>query len=250
MARSAVEMFREEPLGLWGFVPPRIRAKWSFPAPINREVRGRIELVIGRLGAGKTTWAALRARHLATFTGRQLATTGIGWPRPWLSVSSFDELFALRDAVLVLDEVHLMLPSSRGMLEKDTERELLRFLSLARKRGLDVIGTTQAWTRVATHYRQLVTTAWVCRPHRRGVLHCATGFDPPEDGGIQCQPRQYFNPSAARIPTNAVVWVPGVEDGDSMALAEPEATSGQAAPPPPLVPQVGGTIRHLRRREA
>lgn len=233
MARSINGLFHENPMTLAGFFPPRVRAKWSLPAPFNLEVRGRVELVIGRLGTGKTTWSALRARHLATATGRQLATTGVGWPRPWLSVASFDELFALRDSVLVLDEVHMLLPSTKGMLDRYEEKELLRFLSLARKRGLDVIGTTQAWTRVATHYRQLVTTAWVCKAHSRGKLHVATGFDPPEDGGVQIQPRQYFNPRAARIPTNAVVWFPGSDTSraaDDDGPGRPQGAQAERAP--------------------
>jgi Zonular occludens toxin (Zot) len=182
-------------------------------------------MVIGRLGAGKTTWAALRCKHLASFTGRSLATTGQGWPAPWVCVSSFSDLFGLRDAVVMLDELHLLLPSSRGLLGKEEERELLVWLSLARKRGLDVVGTTQAYTRVATHYRQLLTTVWIAQPRVRGRLHSAVGYDPPEEGGQQSQPRQWYAPGAAKIPTNAVVWTPwalrsgGVGEGESSGVA-------------------------------
>jgi len=237
-------VFSAEPMGVWGLMPPRMRAKWSFPAPLSHKVVGRVELVIGRLGTGKTTWSALRARHLSQVCGigadgsqrtqpRQLATTGIGWPRPWLSVGSFEELFSLRNAVLVIDEVHLILPSTRGMLEKDDEKKLLKFLSMARKANVDVIGTTQALTRVATHYRQLVTTVWVCGVHKRGVLHVATGFDPVEDGGAQCQPRQYYRPSVAGIPTTATVWTPGFDGSEFDDLAGPErpAPSDEVAGP-------------------
>lgn len=178
----------------------------SLPTPVNTALRGRVELSIGTLGAGKTTWSALRAVRLARATGRALATTGKDWPEPWNSVASFDDLEALSDSVLVFDEVHLLMPSSRGLLGKETERELVRFLSLCRKRGNCVIGTTQAWSRVATHYRQLVTTVWVCKPVVVGRLHSATPCDTPDAGGQQLLPRQWFAPAAARIPTRAEVW--------------------------------------------
>lgn len=202
-------------MGAWArFAPPRLQAAMSMPTPMADDMRGRIELVIGRLGAGKTTWSALRARRLATSTGRELVTNGVEWPAPWRCVDSFEEMEGLRDCVFVWDELHLMLPSSRGLLTKDHERFLIRWLSLCRKRGICVVGTTQAWTRCATHYRQLVTTVWVADAVYRGQLHVARGFDPPEDGGRQAAAAQWFGPAAARIPTNASVWTGMATDDD------------------------------------
>lgn len=213
--------------GPWArYAPARLQAALSMPTPIASGMVGRVELCIGRLGAGKTTWAALRARRIAE--GRTLATTGQGWPEPWVCVASFDELHALERAVLVLDEVHLLLPSTRGLLGRDEERGLLRFLSLVRKREVCVIGTTQAWTRVATHYRNLVTTVWVCEPITRGVLHRATPFEHPDDGGLQVFGPQYFGPAAARIPTNAAVWY---GQPDERPGAAPAAPAVEAADP-------------------
>lgn len=211
-------------MGPWvRYAPKSWQAAVSFPTPIALDMRGRIELTIGRLGAGKTTWSALRATRLARATDRKLATTGIDWPQPWQAIDSFDALEALRDTVLVWDECHLMLPSSKGLLTREHERFLIRFLSLARKRGVCIVGTTQAWTRVATHYRQLVTTVWVAEPVNRGKLHVAIPYDPPEDGGKQAMGRQFFGPAAARIPTHATVWT-GYDldliDGEDVSLSD------------------------------
>lgn len=203
--------------GLWQrFAAPGLQAALSLPTPIAAPTLnedgtlqpfvGRIELVIGKLGAGKTTWAALRCTRLARATGRELVTNGVGWPAPWRSIASFDEMEALRDCVFAWDELHLMLPSSKGLLSAEHERFLIRFLSLCRKRGICVVGTTQAWTRCATHYRQLITTVWQADFVKRGKLHMATPFDHPEDGGGQVFARQWFGPAAANIPTNAIVW--------------------------------------------
>lgn len=201
-------------VGPWTkWAPSGLQAAFSMPNPVATATRGRIELVIGRLGAGKTTWGALRATRLARATDRQVATNGVGWEEPWHCVSSFDEMEELRDVVFVWDELHLMLPSSKGLLGRDHERFLIRWLSLCRKRGICVVGTTQAWTRCATHYRQLVTTVWVASPVKAGKLHCARAFDPPEDGGRQSMGNQWFGPAAARIPTHATVWH-GYNDGD------------------------------------
>lgn len=203
--------------GLWQrFAPAPVQAALSLPTPIARATMnedgsvepfvGRIELVMGRLGAGKTTWSALRATRLARATDRELVTNGVGWPAPWRCITSFEEMNELRNVVFAWDELHLMLPSSKGLLGADVERFLIRWLSLCRKRGICVVGTTQAWTRCATHYRQLVTTVWLADFVQRGKLHMATPFDHPEDGGHQVFARQWFGPAAANIPTKAIVW--------------------------------------------
>lgn len=248
---------KDTPFRLWA--PPSLQAAATPPLQIRSDIWGRCELVIGRLGAGKTTWASLRAKRLAQRSGkfapgmfdaygrpeaypedtlpserhdRALATTGTGWPEPWISVGSWADLFALRDTVVVLDEVHLLAPSTRGLLGPDEERRLISWLSKCRKRGVCVIGTTQAWTRVATHYRQLVGTVWLCEPVRPGRLHQATAHYPPDEGGHEAWSPQWFRPALAEIPTNASVWVPyDVEDGDDW-----EGGGGRRAEPPPAPP--------------
>lgn len=208
---------------VWRSVAPAsLQAATSFPTKVDAELVGRMELVIGRLGAGKTTWGALRAIRLAQASGRALATNGVGWDEPWQCIDTFVGLNDLRDTVFLFDEIHLMLSSSRGMLTKDHERFFIKWLSLARKRGVCVIGTTQAWTRVATHYRQLVDVVWKAQPYERGVLHQAIGYDPPDEGGQESHHPQWFGPSAANIPTRAGVW-------SGMPIEEDHGTDNQAA---------------------
>jgi len=214
--------------GAWRlWAPARIQAFYSPPPKIRADLFGRIELAIGRLGAGKTTWAAMRARQLCFGTGadssldelgrlvwtpnggdRRLVTTGENWPAPWESVDSWEKLFQVEDAVVVMDEVHLLAPSSRGLLDPATEKKFVRWLSLCRKKHVCTVGTTQAWTRVATHYRQLVGTVWLCDPVKPGRLHRATAHDVPDEGGQEAWSPQWFDPADADIPTNAAVWIP------------------------------------------
>lgn len=214
--------FKTERSALSALIPLRVSAMASFPSKVDARLTGRIELAVGTLGAGKTTWAAMRARRIAHASGRSLATTGIDWPLPWVCISSFEQLFELRDCVLVLEEVHLILSSSRGLLGKDVERSMVKFLSLCRKRGICVVSTTQAWTRVATHYRQLVTMVWLCKARRAGRLHSATGHCVPDEGGTEVLPAQYYRPSDAHIPTNASAWMPYAVIGDDDVDQEQE----------------------------
>ncbi len=251
--------------GLWQrWAPPKLQAAVSLPTPVAKgttddegnyqDFVGRIELVIGRLGAGKTTWASLRANRLARASGRELATNGMDWPAPWRSITTFEEMEALRGVVFCWDELHLMMPSSRGLLPAEVERFLIRWLSLCRKRDICVVGTTQAWTRCATHYRQLVTTVWKADFQTRGVLHFATPFEHPDDGGMQVFARQWFGPGAANIPTKASVWRGYDIEDDSSGFAVPiVGTAGgvrRAAPAASVTTRTGQPVSPTALRPA
>jgi hypothetical protein len=177
---------------------------------MNKDVRGRVELVIGRLGYGKTTFAAERCLELAEKTGRKIATNGVEWGPKWTEVSSFDALEDLRDAVLLFDEIHLWSPSVRGMMDPTYEKTMLRVFSLLRKRGICVVGTTQARTRVSTHVRQLVTSEWYPRPMIPGLVHRAVQKEAYDDGGGKLGLARWYSPkySLIPIPTRAEVFLP------------------------------------------
>jgi len=196
--------------GLWERVAPvGLRAWCSLPGPVQPKLEGRVELCIGKVGAGKTTWGAIRAARIARSTGRTLATTGVGWPEPWTTVASWEQLMDLRDAVLLADEIHMLANSQQGLLTGDKLRAVQQFFSLIRKNGVCVVGTSQGWMKPHKQVRELVTTVWLCRPHRIGTLHEARPFPSPTDepGPTKQEwPTQYFRPATARIPTRAVVW--------------------------------------------
>jgi hypothetical protein len=81
---------------------------------------------------------------------------------------------------------------------------------LFRKRGVCVVGTTQARTRVSTHVRQLVTGEWYPKPIIPGVVHRATQHEAFDDGGKKVGLAVWYSPkySTVQIPTNAEVWLP------------------------------------------
>lgn len=134
---------------------------------------GRIILVVGRLGAGKTAYAVKRARGFARMW--RLPVVANAALRPdWATVRSWEGLAECPPGVVLLDEVHLWLPSMTGLMPKDQLRLAVELLSFARKRGWTVVATTQATTRVHTAFRQLMTELVQVRPLVDGFVHRAS----------------------------------------------------------------------------
>lgn len=206
------------------FVPAAMRAALTMPPRLAPgRVGGRVEVCIGGLGDGKTTWAVHRARHLARATGRQLATSGVDWPDEWVRIDSWKKLFELADTVVVLDELHTLMPRTSGWLTKTEAAGLAEWLTLVRKWRVDVIGTTVAWRRIDTLAQAVCTTAWDCSPVIAGRLHQARPFDP--DTGKQAWGSQFFRPAWAAIPSHAVAWT----GRDRMGLLEAAESEDRTA---------------------
>jgi hypothetical protein len=168
---------------------------------------GRIVLVYGRLGAGKTAYLVKRARSFARLW--KLPVYANSRLRPdWEVVRNWVELRELpltcvecstvfidkgrgdcpccggsgrHPAVIVLDEVHLWMPSMPGLMPGEQVRLAVELLSFARKRGWVIVATSQAITRVNTAFRQLMTELVRVRPLMDGMLHVAElqEVDPP-----------------------------------------------------------------------
>lgn len=244
-------------------VPARLRQWGTPPLRLDRSVVGRAELCIGRRGFGKTTWAALRCRRLAKGTGahrdpghptfhappgkyrgpwimdgsdRQLFTTGEGWPEPWICIDSFEALEAVENGVILFDEIHLTLPSMGNLIPAAEIKWWSRWFSLGRKQHVCIVATSQAWTRSATIFRNLVGTVWLCRPVKPGKLHQATAHDPPDEGGAEFWSPQWFDPADASIPTNAGVWVPYADDEAAAPSGRQPAGAPPAGSTPPPLP--------------
>lgn len=145
--------------------------------------RGRIVLVVGPQGAGKSTFAAMLATRWAnerpSARDRRLRSPV---PRPivtnaelsadWDVVESWRELIdcVLRQhAVILLDEAHLWLPSGRQL--PDDRRMVMTQL---RKRRCDLVLTAQDDMQVAKSVRKLVTDVWDVVPIAPGVVHLAS----------------------------------------------------------------------------
>jgi hypothetical protein len=173
-----------------------------------QEVAGRIELVQGPLGAGKTTFAARLARKVGRMYGLELvsnAELGDDWQlcTGWAHMSEF------RNAVVLLDEVHLTIPSDRSLSTTAMLREAVEALTYVRKRRQMVIGTAQRWSSVSAVYKELATRFIQVRPMWTGRLHWA--FDVPRDQlrrehhNQSKLPLSLYNPRSSNIDTFAEV---------------------------------------------
>lgn len=80
--------------------------------------------------------------------------------------------------VLVLDEVHLWLPSQNGLMPTEVVRSAIHLLSYARKRGWLIFATTQYPTRVSTQFRYLCTEMIEVRAFSQGIVHYCRTIDP------------------------------------------------------------------------
>lgn len=219
----------------------------------DRRVFGYCELCIGKLGMGKTTWAVHRGLALAQRTGvddrgmeylraghspppecydgsdRFLVSSG-EWSRQIMPdgttvgsdrfevITGWGDLWRIWNAVVILDELHLIIPSQTGLIRPEDARQFVHWISLARKRNVDVVATSQAWTRVATTYRQLVTTVWKVNAVKKGKLHRAVPFENPMDGSDELWAPQFYDPRKVAIPTAAGAWAPAAS-GDRSGFA-------------------------------
>ena len=191
---------------LWGWTAwgrARMGRPLPEPRPLGRRTNwqeGRQVLIYGRLGAGKTALAAQRAIKAAR--AQRLPVIANAPVRPdCIVLRSWDDLAALtlchevtdhcanttepslgcpgcHPAVLLLDEVHLWLPSQAGLMPNDVVRSAIHLLSYARKRGWLIIATTQYPTRVSTQFRYLCTEMIEVRPFSQGLVHYIRQIDP------------------------------------------------------------------------
>lgn len=233
------------------------------PLPLGRRTNwqeGRQILIYGRLGAGKTALAMQRAVKLARSLRVPLVSNAPVRDdavvlRSWADLADLELCFEAGDgcrndspdhrcpgcapAVILLDEVHLWLPSQPGLMPTDQVRDAIHLLSFARKRGWTVIATTQYPTRVSTQFRYLCTEMIEVRPFSQGVVHYIRQIDP--DTGKQVLGfAGVFFPRRGRYNHRAEVeplWNLGLDSTVPVRKRRQPARDASAAPPaPPSLP--------------
>lgn len=111
-----------------------------------------IHLVLGRQGSGKTLYM-VSVGFSAWRAGRKVySNIALRYPYEPLD---YDRIVSCdySDGVVLIDEVHQLLPARRSM-RKASVAICDGFLSMARKKGLDVYGTTQISRKVDIRFRE------------------------------------------------------------------------------------------------
>lgn len=121
---------------------------------------GRVVGVVGRMGTGKTLLVVGWAIALRRLRPHSRIVTNFGLDCADQVVSSWAEVYELRDCVFILDEAHLWASSNSS---KALNLQGRQWISQLRKRGVVLVWVSQSQARVAKALRELTTDLWVCR---------------------------------------------------------------------------------------
>jgi len=122
-----------------------------------------ITLVIGRQGSGKTLFLVKKAYEY--YKQGKTIYSNIKLNFPFKQVDYNDIIDCrLKNAVVVLDEVHLLL-SSRNFMSKRSRLIVDGFLSMVRKMNLIVIASTQTERKVDVRFREEKDFLVICNKY-------------------------------------------------------------------------------------
>lgn len=111
-----------------------------------------IHLVTGMQGSGKTLFLVKRAYEYYQLGKTIYSNVFLNFPFKQLDYNDIVD-YKLKNAVVILDEVHQLLPS-RKSLSKVNQIICDGFLSMVRKKGLIIFGSTQTQRKVDVRFRE------------------------------------------------------------------------------------------------
>ena len=111
-----------------------------------------IHLIIGRQGSGKTLFL-VKVAYEAYRSGRKVYSN-VHLKFPYKPIDYNDIVnYKYHNAVVIIDEIHAFLPA-RSSMRKINQKVVYGFLSMVRKRDLEVYATTQHAFKVDKGYRE------------------------------------------------------------------------------------------------
>lgn len=120
-----------------------------------------IHLIIGRQGGGKTLIAVSKA--LDAYKQGKKVYSNVALNFPYEKIKYKDVIDCkLENGVVLLDEIHLLLPA-RNSLSKTSRKICDGFLSMVRKKGLVIYGTTQTERKVDVRFRDELDFLYICK---------------------------------------------------------------------------------------
>jgi len=139
-----------------------------------------IHLIVGRQGSGKTLFLVERA-----FEGYKkglpvYSNVALNFPYIPLDYNDIVEC-RLKNGIVIIDEIHLLLPSRNSTSKRN--REICDgFLSMVRKKKLEVYGSTQTTRKVDIRFREERDFLYICTKYYQseGIFKIAlTNYDYP-----------------------------------------------------------------------
>ena len=122
-----------------------------------------ISLIIGRQGSGKTLFLAKKAYEY--YLEGKTIYSNIKLNFSYKSIDYNDIIHCrLKNAVVIIDEIHLLL-SARNSMCKRNRLICDGFISMVRKMGLDVLGSTQTERKVDIRFREEKDFLYACNKY-------------------------------------------------------------------------------------
>lgn len=119
-----------------------------------------IHLVMGRQGSGKTLFMVKKAYETFLRGGTVYSNIKLKFPYKPINIKDIIEC-KLEDGIVVWDEVHIYLSSRRSM-SKASRLICDGFLSMVRKKNLEVYGSTQLLRKVDVRFREEADFYYSC----------------------------------------------------------------------------------------
>lgn len=111
-----------------------------------------IHLIIGRQGSGKTLLLVMLAYQMLLKKKTIYSNVNLHFPYQVLNYKDIIDC-NLQNAAVLLDEIHQLIPARRSLSKRNVEI-CDNFLSMVRKQGLEVYGTTQTLRKVDIRFRE------------------------------------------------------------------------------------------------
>lgn len=120
-----------------------------------------LHLVIGRQGSGKTLFIVKKAYE--GYLAGKTVYSNVHLKFPYKELDYNDVINCrLKNAIVILDEIHLLLPARGSAMNKMSRIICDTFISQIRKAGLEVWGTTQMERKVDIRIREEKDYVYLC----------------------------------------------------------------------------------------
>jgi len=119
-----------------------------------------IHLVLGKQGSGKTLFLIKKAYEAYKSGKKVYSNVALTFPYDPIDYNDIIN-YKYSDAVVIIDEIHILLPARRSTSEINMNI-CLGFLSMARKKKLEIYGSTQNARKVDVLFREEVDYFYKC----------------------------------------------------------------------------------------